>query len=185
MARGIRRQRIFDDDYDQQVFMEGMKSQFQRFNCTVHAYCLMTNHFHILLETDDVHISDVMKPLLRNYSLYYNKRKSYRGHLFEDRYASNLVETDAYFLQVGRYIHLNPVKARMAVLPDSYKWSSYRTIIGMKDDGITKPDRTMAYFKDIVAFTYRDFMEDASGKCTAVDEEIQKSIREDSMGLPC
>ena len=184
MARGIRRMQIFDDDSDYQVFMTIMKHVFTKFDCILHAYCLMTNHFHLLLETDDVEIGKIMKQLLHDYSMYYNQKHRYKGHLFEGRYVSCLVEDDPYFMQTGRYIHLNPVKAHMVTAPEHYKWSSYRTILGMMDDGMTDRIKTLSYFKKDQIFYYREFIEDVAHKYITEENLIRKSVGEDELWLP-
>ena len=129
MERGIRRLEIFQDEFDYQVFLEILKKESEQKKCNIHAYCLMTNHFHLLAESQNVEIGKFMKSLAGKYAMYYNHRHSYKGHVFEDRYKSCLVETDEYFLQTSRYIHLNPVKAKMTEHPEDYKWSSYRNFI--------------------------------------------------------
>lgn len=175
---------IFDDDYDYQVFISQMRYLFPKNNCTLHAYCLMTNHFHILLETSDIEISRIMKKLLHDYAMYYNKKNSYRGHLFENRYVSCIVEDDEYFVQIGRYIHLNPVKAHMVNAPELYKWSSYRTMIGMEDDGLTVRKRILDYFGQNAVFKYREFVENSSFQYEILENTIRKSIGEDELWLP-
>ena len=97
MERGIRRQEIFQDEFDYQVFLEILKKETEKKECKLHAYCLMTNHFHLLLETGNIEIGKFMKALAGKYAMYYNHRHFYKGHVFEDRYKSCLVETDAYF----------------------------------------------------------------------------------------
>lgn len=129
MQRGIRRQDIFKNDDDYHVFMSMLKGALEKFQCRLHAFCLMTNHYHLLLETDAIEIWTFMKWLAQNYALYYNSINGYSGHLFENRYKSVLVKDDTYFLQVSRYIHLNPVKAKMVLKAEDYPWSGYRTIV--------------------------------------------------------
>lgn len=111
MSRGVRRKDIFTDDMDRQVFLEILKVSLKGFKCILHAYCLMTNHIHILLETSDIEVGKCMKYMLGCYAMYFNEKYHYKGHLFENRYKSCLVKDDGYFLQTSRYIHLNPVKA--------------------------------------------------------------------------
>ena len=86
----------------------------------LHAYCLMTNHIHLLVETGDMEIGKFMKYLSECYAIYFNQKYFYRGHVFEGRYKSCLVKEDTYFLQTSRYIHLNPVKAQMINYPEDY-----------------------------------------------------------------
>ena len=125
-----------------------------------------------------------MQKIAGDYARTYNRKYGYKGHLFENRYKSCLVKEDAYFLQTSRYIHLNPVKARMAAHPEDYKWSSYRTMIVLSDDKITERDKTLAYFKDHSVFLYREFVEDIGHKYVIQEDEIRKSMEEDELWLP-
>lgn len=158
MHRGVRRKPIFEDEMDHQVLLQIIKTSLGKYNCWLHAYCLMTNHVHLLLETGDIEIGKFMKYMSECYAIYYNHKYGYRGHVFESRYKSCLVKEDAYFLQTSRYIHLNPVKAQMADYPEDYLWSSYRTIIGIADDGITKKKKTLAYFPKNSIYQYRELL---------------------------
>lgn len=160
MHRGVRRSAIFEDEIDYQVMMQVLKGCLGKYQCILHAYCLMTNHIHLLLETGNTGIDKFMKHLSERYAVYFNHKYSYRGHVFEGRYKSCLVKEDAYFLQTSRYIHLNPVKAGIVIHPEEYFASSYCTILGMKDDGITDRGKTLAYFPKNEVLHYRDFVED-------------------------
>ena len=143
MERGVRRQEIFQDDFDKLIFMEILRDELEKKGCKLYAYCLMTNHFHFLLETGDIEIGKFMKALACKYAMQYNHRYSLKGHVFEGRHKSCLVETDEYFLQTSRYIHLNPVKAKMVAHPEDYPWSSYRVILGLCDDKVSEKDKTL------------------------------------------
>ena len=116
MHRGVRRTAIFEDEMDYQVLLEMLKVSLEKYNCSLHAYCLMTNHIHLLLETNDMEIGKMMKYFSGCYAGYVNQKYHYHGHVFEGRYKSCLVKDDSYFLQTSRYIHLNPVKAGMVKL---------------------------------------------------------------------
>ena len=176
MERGVRRLEIFQDDFDKMIFMEILRHELNKKGCKLHAYCLMSNHFHFLLETGDIEIGKFMKAFACKYAMQYNHRHSLKGHVFEDRYKSCLVETDDYFLQTSRYIHLNPVKAKMVVHPEDYSWSSYRGILGFSDDKVTEKDKTLRYFGKKGVFGYREFVEDIGHKYTVEEDEIKKSI---------
>lgn len=124
---------------DHQVLLQIIKTSLSKYSCWLHAYCLMTNHVHLLIETGDIEIGKFMKYMSECYAIYYNHKYGYRGHVFESRYKSSLVKEDTYFLQTSRYIHLNPVKAQMADYPEDYLWSSYRTMIpeaNLKEAGL-------------------------------------------------
>ena len=184
MERGIHRQEIFKEDIDYQLFLLTLRKVAKKYNTKIHAYCLMTNHIHLLLETGENNICKIMHKLAGDYAKTYNKRYGYRGHLFEDRYKSCMVKDDAYFLQTSRYIHLNPVKAHMVAHPEDYIWSSYRTILGMTDDRMTERDRTLNYFKSPETKRYRDFVEDIGHKYIVTETEIHRQIEEDEEWLP-
>ena len=142
MHRGVRRKAIFQEEMDYQVLLQVLKNSLEKYKCILHAYCLMTNHIHLLLETGDMEIWKFMKYMSECYDMYLNHKYSYRGHVFESRYKSCLVKEDAYFLQTSRYIHLNPVKAQMTNYPEDYPWSSYQTMIGLSDDRITEKNHS-------------------------------------------
>ena len=184
MSRGVRRKDLFTDDMDRQVFLELIKESQKRFGCTLHAYCLMTNHIHMLLETGNMEVGKYMKYLSGCYAMYYNSKYNYQGHVFESRYKSCMVREDGYFLQTSRYIHLNPVKAGMAEHPENYLWSSYRTMLGLADDRITERRKTLAYFQGNSVLRYQDFVEDIGHKYIVQEREIRKSIGEDDLWLP-
>lgn len=108
MERGIRRQAIFQDDIDYQLFLLILKRITEKYCAKLHAYCLMTNHVHFLMETGETEVGKIMQKIAGDYAKTFNSRYGFRGHLFEDRYKSCLVDTDEYFLQTSKYIHLNP-----------------------------------------------------------------------------
>lgn len=184
MHRGIRRTEIYSGDEDYQMFLVYLREEAERHKCGIHAYCLMTNHFHLLLETEEVEIWKLMKNLSHKYAQYYNSRYNYRGHLFESRYISCLIEDDAYFLQTSRYIHLNPVKAHMVRKPGDYRWSSFRAMVGMEKDRITTRDKTLRYFKDPAQDRYRHFVEEQGAKYAVTEQEIHWKIEREEIWLP-
>jgi REP element-mobilizing transposase RayT len=106
----------------------------ERFQFSLYAYCLMTNHFHLLLETRLANISRIMHYIKGSYTTYYNIRHRRTGHLFQGRFKSIVVDKDNYFLELTRYIHLNPVRAGAVSDPVAYQWSSYRGYLGRKDE---------------------------------------------------
>ena len=125
-----------------------------------------------------------MKHLMQNYAMYFNRKYGTRGHVFDSRYVSCLIEDGRYFLEVSRYIHLNPVKAHMVNNPEDYGWSSYRTMLGISDDKLTARDRTLSYFKGKDVYGYRGFVEERAHKCIVNEKEIRVSIGEDEQWLP-
>ncbi len=125
-SRGNERKDIFLADDDRNLFLAILEECSKRFDVRIHSYCLMDNHTHILLETKNPNLSNFMKRLLGVYTLRFNRIHKRAGHLFQGRYKGYLVEKDAYLLELSRYTHLNPVRARMAQTPEAYPWSSMK-----------------------------------------------------------
>ena len=128
--RGNAGEDIFHSIRDHEKFLEYLEKAVERFSIIVHTYCLMTNHYHLLIETTQANLSLAMQWLNVSYAAYYNKKRQRSGHLFQGRFKSVLVEADEYFKPLSRYIHLNPVRAKMVASPGEFLWSSYPAFIG-------------------------------------------------------
>lgn len=124
-SRGVDRRSIFEDDRDRESFLSLLSLAIVRFHWRVYAYCLMTNHFHLLVETPQPTLAVGMKLLNGSYAQAYNRRHKRGGHLFERRYHSAPVERDVHLLEACRYVVLNPHRAFLADGPDGWRWSSY------------------------------------------------------------
>ncbi len=198
MSRGNRRTSLYKDKSDYLRFLECVSSAKQQYGCKIHALCLMTNHFHMIVETDRTELWKIMQKMLHPYSMDFNHKYSFTGHLFESRYTACIIEDETYFLEASRYIHLNPVKAQMVRCPLDYEYSSYRAFFddSMEDDraGISvKPEtiikdlvdtsRVLGGFHNNSREQYRMFVE---GKISHAEQEmlIQKDMKEDDMWLP-
>ena len=129
-VRGNRKGVIFDDDNDRLFFLSLLQQTVERYNLVCHAYCLMGNHYHLLLETPDGNLSASMHYLNGNYAQAHNRRRGTVGHFFQGRFHAFLIEKDAYLLNVGRYTILNPVRAGLVKRPREWKWSSYAATAG-------------------------------------------------------
>ncbi len=129
-SRGDRRESIYEDDVDRLSFLQLLGQVVEEWNWICHAYCLMTNHYHLLIETPDGNLSKGMRHLNGVYTQASNRRHNRSGHLFQGRYKAILVNADAYLLELTRYSVLNPVRAGMAKMPDEWKWSSFRAMVG-------------------------------------------------------
>lgn len=129
-SRGNRQENIYLDDADRAGFLDILGNVCHRFQWTIHAYCLMTNHYHLMLETADGNLSRGMRHLNGVYTQRVNRRHGRVGHVFQGRYKAILVQKDAYLLVLSRYVVLNPVRARMVDDPVDWPWSSYRAMIG-------------------------------------------------------
>ena len=132
VARGNGRQIIFEDDRDRQTFRAMLRRVMAEQGVSILAWCLMDNHVHLLLHDDSERLSGAMQHLLTGYARYFNVRTCHVGHVFQQRFYSEPIKSDEHLLATVRYIHLNPVKAGMA-LADEYAWSSYREYIGEAD----------------------------------------------------
>jgi REP element-mobilizing transposase RayT len=125
IMRGINRQNIFEDDEDYERFIETLRSYKAISEYEVYAYCLMGNHFHLLLKVGKENLELVIKRIAGSYVYWYNLKYRRSGHLFQDRYKSEAVEDDSYLLTVIRYIHQNPIKAGLCKCISDYEYSSY------------------------------------------------------------
>lgn len=130
IARGNAKRKIFLDDKDRRGFLKWLADAVKTHNLIIRAYCLMGNHYHLLVETPDGNLSTAMRDLNGNYSQWFNVRHSRVGHLFEGRFKSFVIEKETYLLTVARYIVLNPVRAGLVSHPRLWKWSSYKATIG-------------------------------------------------------
>ncbi|MGH1469872.1 MAG: transposase [Cellvibrionaceae bacterium] len=131
MNRGRGRQLIFHDEAYYQAFLHTLEEAHSRFDAQIHAYCLMKNHYHLLVETPRANLDRIMRHINGVYTQRYNRLKCTDGPLFRGRYKALLVDEDAYLLQVGRYIHRNPieVKGASADVLNRFRWSSYLAYI--------------------------------------------------------
>ncbi len=132
-ARGNAYQAIFLDGTDREKFLEILGQTVERFNWLCHGYCLMTNHYHLLIETVDPTLSRGMRQLNGVYTQAFNRRHDRVGHVFQGRYKAILVEKETYLLELARYIVLNPVRAKMVDAPEDWEWSSYRATAGLEE----------------------------------------------------
>lgn len=132
-SRGNARQDIFLDDSDRERFLSILSSTVHRYNWLCHAYCLMDNHYHLLLETPDPNLSSGMRQLNGVYTQTFNRDHNRVGHVFQGRYKAILVEKDAHLLELCRYIVINPVAAGIAAQPEAWPWSSYRGTLNAKE----------------------------------------------------
>lgn len=129
-SRGNRKKAVFMDDHDRESFLNTLQHVNKRYNWICHAYCLMTNHYHLLIETPDGNLSLGMRQLNGVYTQLFNKWHGKTGHLFQGRYKAILIQKDSHLLEVCRYVVLNPVRAKMVEQPEDHQWSSYSATAG-------------------------------------------------------
>ena len=131
MNRGRRSENIFSDEKDYILFTELLKETSEMWNIRIASYCLVPNHYHMLVQTPEANISRSMRHLNGVYTQRYNRRHNCDGQLFRGRYKSILIDTDSYLLQAVRYIHRNPLRAGLVDKIDAYKWSSHKGYISI------------------------------------------------------
>jgi REP element-mobilizing transposase RayT len=132
MNRGNAGEHVLPDDEDKQMFLDSLHRATRRFAIRVHTYCLMDNHYHLLVETPEPNLSRAMQWLNVTYASWYNRRHQRSGHVFQGRFKALLVDVDAYLTVLSRYIHRNPVRARLVTAPQEYLWSSCRDFLGQR-----------------------------------------------------
>jgi REP element-mobilizing transposase RayT len=131
MNRGAQRQPVFTNDNQRQYFLSLLSDATERFNAEWHAYCLMGNHYHLLIRTPDANLQRIMRHVNGVYTQYYNRTQRRDGALFRGRYKAILVDAQAYWTQLSRYIHRNPLEAGLVNQLARYPWSSYPAYIGL------------------------------------------------------
>jgi len=165
MSRGNARQDIFLDDGDRRRFLATLRFVIERLNVLCHEYCLMGNHYHLLLETPDGNLSPAIRQLNGVYAQSFNRRHDRVGHLFQGRFESKLIEKETYLLVVSRYIVLNPVRARIVPHPSDWEWSSFRAHAGwIEPPPFLSLDWLLVHFDAVerrsAQRAYRRFVED-------------------------
>lgn len=169
MNRGLAHQPIFYNDGHRHIFIELLFEVHNRYQAEIHAYCLMDNHYHLLIRTPLGNISRIMQHLDGLYTQRFNRSVKRDGPLFRGRYKSILVEADVYLLRLSRYIHLNPVKAKLVKKAEHFKWSSYQSYFSEDKPYWLTTECTLNYFGNgMQKQKYKTFIEEG------VDAEINQ-----------
>jgi len=166
--RGNYQEKIFINDRDKEKFLEYLEKAAERFSIIIHSYCLMSNHYHLLIQTPDSNLSLAMQWINVSYATYFNRKRDRRGHLFQGRFKAILIDADEYLKHLSRYIHLNPVRAKMVSSPAVYQWSSYGAFIGkQKPPQFLETSWLLSSFgknKKQARGNYQDFVEKVDAK---------------------
>jgi REP element-mobilizing transposase RayT len=161
VARGNAKQRIFADDRDHHVFLNVLAQALARFQWRCLTYCLMPNHYHLLLTTSNADLSRGMRHINGVYAQAFNRRHDRCGHLFQGRFGATLIESDQHMLESIRYVVLNPVRAGLARRPEDWPWSAYRELFGDNGKRLLSVDDLLAHFgsstRDAL-LRYREFV---------------------------
>jgi len=168
MLRGINRQTIFEDSEDSETFLKTIGIYKAQTECQIYAYCLMKNHIHLLLKIDEDEIGSFMRKTGAKYVYWYNWKYNRVGGLFQDRYKSEVVEDNSYFLTVLRYIHQNPVKAGLCKKVEEYAESSYNEYIQPKDNQLTDIEFVLSIINKQEFIQYNNETND--DKCLEIQE---------------
>ena len=179
-SRGNERKNIFLNKRDREQFLSYLESATVRYGALIHVYCLMSNHYHLLVETPRANVSQIMKHVNGAYTTYFNVKRRRAGHLFQGRYKAILVDKDEYAKQLSLYIHLNPVRAKIVAKPGDYEWSSYRAYTGSAcTPQWLHREFILSFFgskENAARKRYRDFAEGQAGlECPSPFEHVTAS----------
>ncbi len=174
-SRGNERKRIFSAKADYKQFKRYLKKAQEKYGCRLHSYVLMSNHYHLIIETPEGNLGKVMQYINGSYTNFFNRRRRRSGHLFQGRYKAILVDVDSYLLQLSRYIHLNPVRAGKVEQPEAYPYSSYHSFISKKGEEIITQDLIWGMISKDRRYgpsRYRSFVQGALG------EELENPLKD-------
>lgn len=167
IVRGNQKQRVFKDAADFQKYLLTLTVYKNRTGCRIYAYVLLSNHVHLLIETADIPLSKVMQGVNQTYTMYFNRKYRTVGHLFQGRYKAILCDRDAYLLGLVKYIHQNPLRAKIVDRLDSYPWNSHHAYTGKNNPlSLVDTDQVLRLFSERVSSArrkYREFMADKEG----------------------
>ena len=166
ITRGNDRQDIFHCHEDHAKFLSLLTIQKQKAPFFLYAWCLMTNHIHLLIERQKHAVGQVMQRVLTGYSQWYNRKYRHVGHVFQGRHKAILCDSDRYLIELIRYIHLNPVRANMVERPDDYPHSSHREYLGVIPSDVTDIDpvlRRIGHTRELARARYHEFIDAGLG----------------------
>lgn len=172
MMRGVNRQQIFKDSEDNRYFIKQLGRYKEISEYILHAYCLMGNHFHLLIQTKDEPLKIIIRRIGDSYVYWYNIKYNRCGHLFQDRFKSEPVEDDAYYLTVLRYILRNPVSAGICADPYEYEYSSISDYANIRNQGITDTSFTFKLMDSSKLYDY--LMQDEKTECLDMPDVRQR-----------
>lgn len=181
MSRGNHKQKIFIDDQDYNYFLKQLKKNADEFEISIICYCLMSNHYHLLIYDPEFRLSDFMHKINETYAVYFNCKNDLVGHLFQNRFTSENIEDQAYFLTAFRYILNNPIKAHISESVSQYRWSSYRQNMRMVAPYIISSDHILlSYFDSYRALDEYICSFSCNEKCLDIEEcfESEEEARE-------
>lgn len=183
MMRGNNGQSIFSSDIDRCKFCLLIQEGVERYGHFILAFCFMTNHVHLAIQIKDVSLSKICQNLAFRYTRFYNRRHKTTGHLFQGRYKSILVDSNSYLKELIRYIHLNPVRAKLKDNPFDYRWSSHQAYLMQEDFVWLSKDNVLQLFGQVrqeAVEAYNNFVLSGMERCDEVD--FKKGTSEGILG---
>jgi REP element-mobilizing transposase RayT len=162
-ARGNRRENLFNDEGDFNTFFYILQTVHKKTPFELASYCLMSNHYHLQLRSEEQSLSKVMSLINKRYADYFNTKYNYSGHVFEKRFFDHVINSDFRMLETSRYIHLNPVEAGMVLKAENYMWSSYRHYLYAQGGQLLNSDVILSSFSGNLGEKrrkYREFVEE-------------------------
>ena len=176
-SRGNERKSVFKSDDDRLKFLNTLQHVNKRYNWICHAYCLMDNHYHLLVETPLGNLPQIMHHINGAYTTYFNVKRKRSGHLFQGRYKAILVAIDEYAKELSRYIHLNPVRAKLVETAEKYDWSSYKFYIGkQKPPNWLYRDFILSYFGTEISNAQKGYQRFVNALTNAQDESLLEEV---------
>lgn len=173
-CRGNNQQNIFLSNRDKSRFLKRLSYYRQKFKFKIYCYILMENHYHLLIESGPQYtVSQFMQGLNTSYALYFTKKYQISGHLFQGRYHARIVDKDNYLLEVIRYIHLNPIRAKIVENLNDFQWSSYHEYLSNFKSKIVEKDEILSLFgtnKESRLANFKKFLESSKGSGTDYDK---------------
>lgn len=173
-GRGNEKRKIFFSRRDYEKFKEYLAEALEKFGFILHGYVLMTNHYHMIIETPEKNLSKIMHHINSSYTTYINIKRNRSGHLLQGRFKSIIVDKESYLLELSRYLHLNPVHANMVQLPGDYHYSSYRSYTTVASDKLVTTTTILNMLSqkpDAAKEKYKTFVE------SALNEEIESPLK--------
>ncbi|MBI5676515.1 MAG: transposase [Nitrospirae bacterium] len=183
ITRGNQRQNIFKDNEDFLKYLQILSKYKSQYKYFLYAYVLMNNHVHLLFETQETPLSKILQGISQSYTVYFNRRYKTSGHLFQGRYKAILCDKDEYLLSLVKYIHLNPVRAKMVRIPEEYQWSSHASYaVKPEKRGITDENQVLRMFSEDKTKARKQYRAYISDGITVKKEDIYLTIDQRILG---
>jgi putative transposase len=182
ITRGNQRQKVFLEEKDFLKYLEFLSDYKDRYGFLVYAYVLMGTHVHLLIETRQVPLSKILQGINQRFTMYFNWRHGTVGHLFQGRYKAILCDRDAYLMSLVKYLHCNPVRARMVRRPEEYRWSSHRAYLGLVSDGIVDTGLVLGMFSKGLKRGRRLYLEYMREEEKISKEEFYRTVDQRILG---